>query len=81
MAAKLIVSYDKVGDILHIDKCHPYTGQDAELLEDEIVARFNPDTDEVENLEILWFLKRLEAGEDVVLPLDAHLRLAVEAYR
>jgi len=79
MAAKLIINYDKIGDILHIDKCRPYLGQETEQLEDEIVARFNPDTNEVENLEILWFLKRLEAGEDVVLPVDAHLRLAIEA--
>jgi uncharacterized protein YuzE len=75
----LTIRYDKIGDILYIDKVMPYREQDSEQLEDEIVARFNPNTNEVENLEILWFLKRLQAGEDVVLPLDAHLRLAVEA--
>ena len=79
MAANLTLKYDKIGDILYIDKVMPYEGQDSEQLEDEIVARFNPNTNEVENLEILWFLKRLQAGEDVVLPLDAHLRLAIEA--
>ena len=49
------------------------------MLDDEIIVRLNPDTDEVEALEILWFKKRLDAGEDLVLPLDAHIHLAVEA--
>jgi hypothetical protein len=80
MATGLTFRYDKVGDILHIDTCRPYKEQETEfLLPDEIAVRFNPDTGDVENLEILWFTKRLEAGEDVLLPLDAKLRLAVEA--
>ena len=79
MATKLTFRYDKVGDILYIDKVKPYAEQESDELGDEISARFNPETNEVENLEILWFLKRLEAGEDVVLPLDAHLRLAIQA--
>jgi len=80
MAAKLTFRYDKIGDILYIDKRRPYKEQETEFLrDDEVAVRFNPDTNEVENLEILWFLKRLQAGEDVVLPLEAHLRLAIEA--
>ena len=79
MAQRLIFRYDKIGDILYVDKCRPYPEQESEMLDDEIIVRLNPDTDEVEALEILWFKKRLDAGEDLVLPLDAHLHLAVEA--
>jgi len=79
MAAKLTFRYDKIGDILYLDKCKPYAEQESEMLEDEIVVRLNPKTDEIETVEILWFKKRLEAGKEIVLPVDADLRLAVKA--
>ena len=79
MAAKLTFRYDKTGDILYIDKVLPYAEQDQDELGDEISARFNPDTGEIETVEILWFKKRLDAGEDIVLPVDADMRLAVKA--
>jgi hypothetical protein len=75
MATKLTFRYDKIGDILYLDKCLPYKEQDSEMLEDEIVVRLNPKTDEVENIEILFFTKRLEKGETIELPLSADLRL------
>ena len=78
MGEKLTFRYDKIGDIMYVDKCKPYAGQDSDEIGDEIVARFNPETGEVENLEILFWSKRLERGEDVVLPLEAHLRRAIE---
>ena len=43
MSSKLVLRYDRVGDILYIDKCAPYKEQDAEELEDEIGVRLNPD--------------------------------------
>jgi uncharacterized protein YuzE len=76
MAAKLTFRYDKIGDILYIDKVLPYEEQDSEMLEDEIAVRLNPDTDEVETIEIMWFTKRLEAGEAIEIPVSANLRLA-----
>jgi hypothetical protein len=75
---RLVFRYDKVGDILHIDKCPPYAEQETELLLDEDIAvRLNPKTDAVETVEILWFKQRLEQGEEIELPLSGELRLTV----
>ena len=76
MAAKLSFKYDRDADILHIDKCSPYPEQQSEELEDEIVARLNPETGQVENVEVLFFLTRLLRGDLFELPLAAELRLA-----
>jgi hypothetical protein len=51
MEAKLTFKYDREADILHIDKRPPYAEQESEELPDEIIARRNPDTGEVESLE------------------------------
>jgi len=76
MGEKLIFEYDKIGDILYINKCRPYAGQDSEELEDEVVARLNPETHEIENLEILFFSKRLQQDKAVLeLPVTAHIHL------
>lgn len=79
MDAKLKLTYDQVGDILSIDVCEPYVGQDTDEIESGMVARSNPKTGEIENLEIMFWSKRLKAGKDVVVPLEARLRPAVEA--
>jgi hypothetical protein len=79
MAEKLTLEYDQIGDILYINKCRPYLGQDSDEIADEIVARFNPRTGAVENLEILFFTKRLEKGEPIELPLTGDLHLVDEA--
>jgi uncharacterized protein YuzE len=76
MATKLRVHYDRIGDILYITKVPPYAEQDSTELDDYIVARLNPDTDEVEGLEILFWSKRLESGETLDLPVVGE-RLAV----
>lgn len=77
MAGKsLVVSYDREGDILYVDKCKPYAEQESEEIGDEIVARLNPKSNKIENLAILFFSKRLMANEKLVLPIDADLRLA-----
>ncbi len=76
MAAKLKVEYDRIGDILYITKVPPYPEQESEELDDYIVARLNPQTDEVEGLEILFWSKRLESGETLDLPVVGE-RLAV----
>ncbi len=54
MDAKLTFQYDRDADTLHISTRTPYPGQESEELDDGVVARFNPATGEVENLEILF---------------------------
>ena len=63
MDSSLIFQYYREG-VLHIriDDVYPYLGQESNFLNDqEIVARFNPDTGAVENLELYvftaWILK------------------------
>jgi uncharacterized protein YuzE len=76
MAAKLTFKYDREADILHIDKCAPYAEQESEELGDEVIARLNPTTGEVENVEVLFFSTRLLRNDLFELPVTADLRLA-----
>jgi len=73
MAARLTFTYDREADILHIDTCLPYAAQESEEFEDEIIARLNPDTGAVENLEVLFFSTRLLRSELFKLPITAEL--------
>ncbi len=75
MEAKLKFKYDREADILHIDKCPPYGEQESEELPDEIIARLNPSTGEVENLEVLFFSTRLLRSDLFELPVSADLHL------
>ena len=76
MESKLSLRYDREADILYIDICPPYSGQDSEELDDEVIARLNPDTGDVENLEVLFFSTRLLRSDILQLPVAATLRLA-----
>lgn len=76
MESKLRFIYDRDADILHIDKCTPYAEQESEELGDEIIARLNPNTGKVENLEVLFFSTRLLRKELFELPVDADMSLA-----
>ncbi|HEV8132428.1 MAG TPA: DUF2283 domain-containing protein [Acidobacteriota bacterium] len=78
MEAKLTFRYDREADILYINKCLPYPEQESEELGDEVVARLNPKTGEVENLEILFFSTRLLRSDLFELPITADLRLALK---
>lgn len=73
---RLVFRYDQEGDILYIDQCPPYAEQESEEIGNEIVARLNPDSGAVENLEILFFSKRLTANEQIELPIEMDLRIA-----
>jgi len=77
MEAKLTFKYDREADILHVDKCPPYGEQESEELGDDVVARLNPSTGEIENLEVMFFSTRLLRGDLFQLPVVADLRLAV----
>ncbi len=75
MDSKLTFKYDRESDILYIDKCSPYQEQDSEELGDDVIARLNPLTHEVENLEVLFFSTRLLRTDLIELPITATLRL------
>jgi uncharacterized protein YuzE len=75
MGAKLTFKYDRESDILYIDKSPPYQEQVSEELGDDIIARLNPSTGEVENLEVLFFSTRLLRSDLMELPVSATLRL------
>lgn len=43
----------------------------------DFIARLNPQSEIVENLEILFFSKRLEGKNPLQLPVDAALKLVI----
>ncbi|MEW5939849.1 MAG: DUF2283 domain-containing protein [Chloroflexota bacterium] len=79
MAEKLTFHYDREADILYINTVTPYPEQESEELGDEIVARLNPQTGKIENLEVLFFTSRLLRRDVFSLPIIADLRQATPA--
>lgn len=75
MAEKLTFQYDREADILYINTVSPYAEQESDELGDEIIARLNPKTGRIENLEVLFFTSRLLRKELISLPITADLRL------
>ena len=73
MAEKLTFQYDREADILYINTVTPYTEQESEELGDEIIARLNPKTGKIENLEVLFFTSRLLRRDLFSLPVIADL--------
>ena len=67
MEAKLTFQYDREGDI-YINKRPPYREQESEELGDEVIARLNPKTREIENLKVLFFSTRLLRSDLFDLP-------------
>ncbi len=78
MAEKLTFQYDRDADVLYIGKREPYAEQQSEELGDEVIARLNPSTGEVENLEVLFFSTRLLRNDILELPVAAELHLAAQ---
>ena len=79
MAKSLTFEYDKVGDILSvaIDGVRPYPEQEPDYLgEDDVVVSFNPDTGEVERLEILFFNARMQKDGRLELDLSPDTEIA-----
>ena len=76
MGAKLTFKYDRDADILHIDKCPPYPEQESEEIGNEVIARLNPKTGEIENMEVLFFSTRLLRGDIFEVPVEAELHIA-----
>ena len=75
MDARLTFEYDREADILYISKRPPYPEQESKELGDDVVARLNPATEEIENLEVLFFSTRLLRNKLFELPVAADLRL------
>ena len=78
MATKLTFKYDREADILYIDTKPPYAEQETEELGDDVIARLNPVTEDIENLEVLFFSTRLLRRDLIELPVSADLRLSIE---
>jgi uncharacterized protein YuzE len=76
MEKKLTFKYDRLADILYIDKVLPYPEQETEELGDDVVARLNPATGDIENLEVLFFSTRLLRSDLLELPVVAELRVS-----
>ena len=76
VAATLTFTYDREADILSINARRPYAEQESDELGDDVIARFNPATGEIENLEVLFFWTRLLRSNLIELPVTAELRLA-----
>jgi len=79
MEEKLTFEYDREADILYINKRPPYTEQESEELGDDVIARVNPLTGEIENIEVLFFSRRLKQSQLFEVPIKADLRLSMEA--
>ena len=77
MEKRLTFKYDRAADILYIDKTPPYSEQETEELGDDVIARLNPSTGEIENLEVLFFSTRLLREDLLELPVAVDLRVAV----
>jgi len=75
MGQKLTFQYDREGDTLYIQKRPPYAEQESEELGDDVVARINPETGEVEGIEVLFFSTRLLRKDRFELPVTADMHL------
>lgn len=73
METKLTLEYDREADILYINNCPPYPEQETEELGDEVIARLNPETGDIENLEVLFFSTRLLRTNLLELPVIADM--------
>ncbi len=74
---KIRFSYDKTSDTLQIDWCDPYPEQDSRSIEKGVLVRVNPETQVVENLEILDFEARFGKAKRIELPVTGALQLTV----
>jgi uncharacterized protein YuzE len=73
VAGRLAFQYDREADILHIRSRPPYAEQESEELGDDVIARLNPKTGDVESLEVLFFSSRLLRSDLFELPVTADL--------
>lgn len=79
MEEMLTFQYDRIGDILYINKRPPYSEQESEEVAEGVIARLNPNTGEVENIEVLFFSTRLLSRDLLEIPAiaDMHLKKVI----
>jgi hypothetical protein len=70
----LSIRYHQVIDILAIGQVHTHPGQTEAEIGENAVARMNPRTGEIENLEVRHFQAHMERDGEIVLPINATLR-------
>jgi hypothetical protein len=75
MEERVTFKYDRAADILDIDRTPPYPEQETEELGDDVIARLNPTTGEIETPEVLFFSTRLLRDGLLVLPVGVDLRM------
>ena len=75
METTLVFKYDREGAILYINKGTRYPEQESEELGDEVIAKLNPKTGAIENLEVLLFSPRLLRSDLFELPISRNFRL------
>jgi hypothetical protein len=75
MAPRLRLSWDREGDILAIDTgIPPHAQATSDFIEDDVWARWNPETGDIERLEILSFSRHFDRlGDYLALPVTARL--------
>jgi len=79
MATRVKISWDREGDILHIDLVKPYLGQDSDMTDDWTLVRTNPKTGAVENVEIFDFSTHFEKLDDnLELPFAGQFSQLIE---
>ncbi|NES81229.1 MAG: DUF2283 domain-containing protein [Moorea sp. SIO2B7] len=79
MDKKLVFEYDSEGDILYINKCSPYPEQDSEEFDYGVIVRLHTETEEIKNIEVMFFSKRLSKKHWFELPITADLRLSMNS--
>lgn len=75
MDGALTISHDKASDTLYLDRVQPYAEQESDDIGNSVITRFNPDTDEIETLEIMFFSTRVSNGQALQIPLSANFCL------
>ena len=71
----ITITYDEPSDTLRFDVCKAYVGQDEDEIRPGIVARFNPSGGWIENVEVMYFLARMDVGTAIELPIDVEFHL------
>ena len=69
MATNLTFKYDRIGDILSIEICPPYRGQETDEIAASVVAKLHPETDVVEVVEILFLSTHILSHDPLQLDI------------
>ena len=72
----LILKYDQPTDSLNLYRTPPYPEQHSCQVAQDLYACLNPQSGEIEGLEVRSFKARTERDGEIVLPINATFRLA-----